>query len=312
MNNKKDYKETHEQSELFQFIKENMTNYSYWRGVYNHVILDSSLNTNDIVVYLNIYKLAYKKGNSFPISYWKLTRETNMDKANLSRCISKLEDKGYIKRELNYKYSYSIPINTKTSMLQIPIEFFDNMLINKKLFVNTLRALMLSYGNDIVPSYSACVTKMGSLDRRYYSKLKKIHNGLTDISLYKSLDCIEEFMYHENNIIDYEFANDIQEMVEEVPMKEEPIQIESLELVNYSNFNIENGEEIDNLNVTQFEDRQTYNINKFLTDKEGNKRGSPTKICRYGEDIRRLINVQDTNEEYIGVREYLYYYSMVD
>jgi biotin operon repressor len=218
MNNKKGYKETHEQSKLFQFIEENVTNYKYWRGVYNHVILDSSLNTNDIIVYLNIYKLAYKKGNWFPISYWKLTRETNMKKANLSKCISKLEDKGYINRELNYKYSYSIPINRKTSMLQIPTEFFDNMLINKKLFVNTLRALMLSYGNDIVPSYSACVSKMGSLDKRYYSKLKNIHNGLSDVSLYNSLEDIEALENQENILIDYdnnEFAKELQDMLEE-------------------------------------------------------------------------------------------------
>jgi uncharacterized phage protein (TIGR02220 family) len=81
-----------------------------------------------------------------------------------------------------------------------------------------------------------------------------------------------------------------------------------LELVNYSNLKIENGEEIDNLNVTQFVDNQTYNLKKFLTDKDGNKRGSSTKICRYGKDIRRMISAGDTTEKYNGVREYLYFY----
>ena len=81
-----------------------------------------------------------------------------------------------------------------------------------------------------------------------------------------------------------------------------------LELVNYSNLKIENGEEIDNLNVTQFVDNQTYNLKMFLTDKDGNKRGSSMKICRYGRDIRKMINVQDSNEKYNALREYLYYY----
>ena len=49
----------------------------------------------------------------------------------------------------------------------------------------------------------------------------------------------------------------------------------------------------------------------FLTDEDGNKRGSSIKICRYGKGIRKMINVQDSNEKYNGVREYLYYYDEI-
>ena len=79
--------------------------------------------------------------------------------------------------------------------------------------------------------------------------------------------------------------------------------------VNASNLNLEDGTEITLAIAKQLVEGDTYNLKMFLTDSEGNKRGSSTKVVRYGRDIRRLINVQDTNEKYNNVREYLYYYN---
>ena len=79
--------------------------------------------------------------------------------------------------------------------------------------------------------------------------------------------------------------------------------------VNASNLNLEDGQEITMSIAKELIDGDTYNLKMFLTDGEGNKRGSSSKVVRYGRDIRKMINVQDSNEKYNGVREYLYYYN---
>jgi uncharacterized phage protein (TIGR02220 family) len=79
--------------------------------------------------------------------------------------------------------------------------------------------------------------------------------------------------------------------------------------VNASKLNLEDGEEITMSIAKELIEGDTYNLKMFLTDGEGNKRGSSSKVVRYGRDIKKLINVQDTNEKYNGVREYLYYYN---
>ena len=73
--------------------------------------------------------------------------------------------------------------------------------------------------------------------------------------------------------------------------------------------NLEDGQEITMSIAKELIEGDTYNLKMFLTDGEGRKRGSSSKVVRYGRDIKKLISVQDTNEKYNGVREYLYYYN---
>ena len=79
--------------------------------------------------------------------------------------------------------------------------------------------------------------------------------------------------------------------------------------VNIANLEIEHNTEIVTSLAQSLIDTDTYNLFLYSTDGEGNKRGSSSKIVRYGRDIKKLIRVQDTQEKYNGVREYRYYYN---
>ena len=79
--------------------------------------------------------------------------------------------------------------------------------------------------------------------------------------------------------------------------------------VNISKLGVEDGAEITMRIAEELIGTDTYNLYLYRTDGEGNKRGSSSKIVRYGEDIKKLIRVQDTQEKYNGVREYRYYYN---
>lgn len=79
--------------------------------------------------------------------------------------------------------------------------------------------------------------------------------------------------------------------------------------VNVANLEIEHNTEIVMSLAQSLIDTDTYNLLLYSTDGEGNRRGSSSKIVRYGRDIKKLIRVQDTQEKYNGVREYRYYYN---
>lgn len=232
MNNKKYYEE-HELSYLFQHIQEYETFNEHWRGIYRNVILDTSLSTNHVITYLYIYKICYKKGNWFPISLSRLSNETNIKKPNLSKIINKLEEKEYLFREFNGKYSYKIPELKEEEFLPISLNCFDTMLNNKKLFVEILRALLLSWGNDKLPAYGVCKKRMGNLTRRYYNKLRKVHNGQSDVILYESLtdpNILSERRYITKNGLPFEFLpldEQLDALFDRIPIKHENIEIET-------------------------------------------------------------------------------------
>lgn len=79
--------------------------------------------------------------------------------------------------------------------------------------------------------------------------------------------------------------------------------------VNASNLSLEDGTLITSLIAKDFISTDTYNLKVYNTDGDGNKRGNGKEVVRYGKDIKKLINVQDVQENYNGVREYLYYYN---
>ena len=79
--------------------------------------------------------------------------------------------------------------------------------------------------------------------------------------------------------------------------------------VNIANLEIEHFTEIVKSLAQSLIDTDTYNLLLYSTDGEGNRRGSSSKIVRYGRDIKKLIRVQDTQEKFNGVREYRYYYN---
>ena len=79
--------------------------------------------------------------------------------------------------------------------------------------------------------------------------------------------------------------------------------------LNASNLSLENGTPITMEIAKKLISTDTYNLKMYNTDGSGNKRGNGKDVVRYGKDIKRLITVQDIQEQHNGVREYLYYYN---
>ena len=355
-----------------------------FRKLFHNVILDSTLTTNDIAMYLSILKENYYLNKNRWYSQKRLSKTTKIAQPNISNHVKQLESKGYIGYKRGFKSSYSVK-SQGSKFYPLTSEHLEGLSVNKKLFIDMLRLLILSSGNDKLPPIKTCKKRFTKLSYRYYNEIKELRQGRTDIELYESLKDLS--LLQTNNKATssskdvelkvslkdrvsevFEFLNkqcrkyghdefksqdhmkitttilglyEVDEVKEVIAnrfnrwngdinmnqnlkpktmfkphlfkeyLKDFQDTDKGQELVNYSNLKIENGEEIDYLNVTQFVDKQTYNLKKFLTDKEGNKRGSSSKICRYGKDIRKMINVQDSNEKYNGVREYLYYYDEI-
>lgn len=367
-----------------------------FRKVYKDVILGNNLNNNDVAVYLTMLKISWTiegqkdkrenkiEDNFYPISQATIEKHSGINKVNVGKHIDKLIKLGHITMKSDdnnnhYRISKHKSNDVKEGQfLRLPLNYFNEMKLNRKLYVHTLRAILLSSGNSQVNSSAGKI-----FNRRYYNELKSIHNGRTDIELYESLKDLSVVKTNNkatSSSKDVELKISLKDRVKEVfeflnmvckkyghdefksqdhmkitttilgmyevdeikkvianrfdhwngdanmnqhlkpktlfkphlfkdYLKDFQNTDKGLELVNYSNLNIKNGEEIDYLNVNQFVDNQTYNLKMFLTDKEGNKRGSSSKVVRYGRGIRKMINAQDTNEKYNGVREYLYYYN---
>ena len=79
--------------------------------------------------------------------------------------------------------------------------------------------------------------------------------------------------------------------------------------VNASQISLNDGDEITMVIAKKLIETDTYELKMFSTDDDGNKRGIASNIIRYGKDIKRLINVQDSNEKFNGARDALYYYN---
>jgi uncharacterized phage protein (TIGR02220 family) len=328
-----------------------------FRKVYKDVILDNNLNNNDVVVYLTMLKISWTiegqkdkrqnkiEDNFYPISQATIEKFSSINKVNVGKHINKLLSLGHIKRisddnNNHYRISKHKINNLKEGQfLRLPLNYFDEMKLNRKLYVHTLRAILLSSGNSQVNSSASKI-----FNRRYYNELKSIHNGRTDIELYESLKDLSVLQTNNKATSSskdvelkislkislkervsevFEFLNkqcrkyghdefksqdhmkitttilglyEVDEVKEVIAnrfsrwngdinmnqnlkpktmfkphlfkdyLKDFQDTDKGLELVNYSNLKIENDEEIDNLNVTQFVDNQTYNLKMFLTD----------------------------------------------
>ena len=370
-----------------------------FRKVYKDVILDNNLNNNDVVVYLTMLKISWTiegqkdkrqnkiEDNFYPISQATIEKFSSINKVNVGKHINKLLSLGHIKRisddnNNHYRISKHKINNLKEGQfLRLPLNYFDEMKLNRKLYVHTLRAILLSSGNSQVNSSASKI-----FNRRYYNELKSIHNGRTDIELYESLkdlsvvktnnkatssskdvelkvslkDRVKE-VFEFLNMVCKKYGHDefksqdhmkitttilgmyeVDEVKEVIAnrfdhwngdanmnqhlkpktlfkphlfkdyLKDFQDTDKGLELVNYSNLKIKNGEEIDSMNVTQFLDKQDYGLYQFICNNEGIRMGSSRKIVRYGKGIKNLIRVEDSNKKYNGVREHLYYYRDVN
>jgi uncharacterized phage protein (TIGR02220 family) len=200
MNNKKkyDYSKFHLHIEEVTKFKAKGEN-DIFRKVYKDVILDNSLNNNDVAVYLTMLKISWTiegqkdkrenkiEDNFYPISQATIEKHSGINKVNLGKHIDKLIKLGHITMKSDdnnnhYRISKHKSNDVKEGQfLRLPLNYFNEMKLNRKIYVHTLRAILLSSGNNQVTGSSKV------FNRRYYNELKKIHNGRSDIELYESL-----------------------------------------------------------------------------------------------------------------------------
>ena len=125
---------------------------------------------------------------------------------------------------------------TKEDFLPLPIDYFHNLCVNKKKFIDTIKTILLSYGNDSIPTLKASQLKFKLLSRKEYRRLKKLHDGSRDVTLYKNLIHMEIFEEREdlpNPLLDG--LQDLLDMysneIEEVDELEEIVELEPIEFV---------------------------------------------------------------------------------
>ena len=180
--NNKDYSELniHLQETIFSNKK------IKFRKLFHNVILNSKLTTNDIAMYLAILKENYYINRSRWYSQKRLAITTNIKQPNITKHVEKLEREGYVDFKLGFKSSYIVK-SQKEQFLPLTCKHLEGLNINKKLFVDTLRLLILSSGNDALPPLKACKRRFSKMERRYYKRLKDLRQGRSDVQIYDSL-----------------------------------------------------------------------------------------------------------------------------
>jgi len=245
------YREEYEYSELNIYTSENVTILNKeWKKLYTPILFDIDLTINDKDTYLALlskcYKIGYVNKNNQSIykgvSQDTLSDITSIDSKNIHRSISRLEREGYIlSRDGGVRNEYHLIEMVKEngrveSFLPIPIEYFTNLKHSKKLFIDTIKALLLSWGNDKVPSRASCLNRFGNLSKDEYFKLKKIHGGMEDVTIYKNLIHVLpqtplSINYDENPFASqFDEINDLLNLditIEEEVETIEPIQVET-------------------------------------------------------------------------------------
>lgn len=183
-----------ESSKLIRFIQDNYTHNESpapWRKIYRNVVFDSDLKKNELLTYLAILKECYKVGASESSKgklIWQSTiaKLANISKSNIGNPIKGLEDKGYITRQ-GSSYKITKKGCSKQDYLPIPISHFDGIQVDKTKYINSLKALLLSFGNDTLPTMRDCKNKMPKIERQQYKTIKSIRQGRSDVQIYESL-----------------------------------------------------------------------------------------------------------------------------
>jgi uncharacterized phage protein (TIGR02220 family) len=190
MNNKE---EDYDYSELHIHFKETIYEQKdgdgkdiKFRKMFHNIILDSKLTTNDIAIYLSIIKENYYLNNSRWYSQERLSKTTRIAQPNITKHVKELESKGYIGFKRGFKSSYSVKTQP-SKFLPLTCKHLEGLSVNKKLYVDTLRLIILSSGNNTLPPLKVCKKRFTKMEKRYYKKLKDLRQGRSDVQLFESL-----------------------------------------------------------------------------------------------------------------------------
>jgi uncharacterized phage protein (TIGR02220 family) len=157
-----------------------------FRKLFHNVILDSTSTTNDIAIYLGILKENYYLNKNRWYSQKRLGETTRIAQPNITKHVKELEIKGYIGFKTGWKSSYSVK-SQNNKFYPLTCEHFEGLGINKKIYIDTLRLIILSSGNDKLPPMKTCQKRFTKMEKRYYKILKELRQGRSDVELYESL-----------------------------------------------------------------------------------------------------------------------------
>ena len=101
-----------------------------------------------------------------------------------------LNSLGYIEVRFKECREYRI-INSGEPHLPMKLEHFNGIKGDVKNYVNKLRAIILSNGNDKIPSYKICKESLGKWSRRQHRSIIASFDGMFDIEIYESLKFAE-------------------------------------------------------------------------------------------------------------------------
>lgn len=238
-------KEEYEYSELYEYTMEHvMSEGKEWRKLYTPILFDTNLTLNDKSIYLALLSKVYKIGHMAKknknsnkeevykgITQKELGEITSTHDCNVGRSIDRLIENKYITTKMKENTNTFHLLNmvkedgSKETFLPIPIDYFYNLSVNKKLFIDTIKVILLSYGNDRVPSMKSCQQRFELLSKKEYYRLKKLHDGSSDVTLYKNLINVEILNDREDvlaNIVDNEFTRQFEDLLNlDIPMEEE-------------------------------------------------------------------------------------------
>tara|TARA_R110002050_G_C8865007_1_gene507708 strand:- start:112 stop:744 length:633 start_codon:yes stop_codon:yes gene_type:complete len=178
-------------SEFFSYIKEEVINSEeIYKRLDYQIVFDNRLTKTDLAIYLAILKESSFKDMFKHISHKVITEITGVAQPNQARAIDKLEELGYIEIQTGQGKEYKVNIPA-SNFLALSLESFDGLYKNVKNYIRNLKSLMLSNGNNKVPSIETCRKKLGKLNFREYKEYQAITNILDDIEIYKELNGIK-------------------------------------------------------------------------------------------------------------------------
>jgi hypothetical protein len=174
-----------EVSGLIEFIREYTNSSDIYKKIDNKIVLDLELTKNDLAIYLAIVKhSSFKKGFMQRIHHVAIQNITGITQSNQVRSIKKLEDKKYIttSKVLGCTTGYSINMNPSKYLIVKMEQLNSSSSVIKH--IRTLRGIVLSSGNNRIPSFKASEKKCnGKLSLKEWREIKKEYNDVFEREL---------------------------------------------------------------------------------------------------------------------------------
>jgi len=170
--------------ELYDRIEE-VTQGQKYKKVDERIILDEELSVNDKAVYLAILFGTSFDGKPQEIGHKRITKITGIAQNNQHMSIKRLESKLYINVSSG-EYGYAYTENRPKNFLKLPLKAFECIAGDRRNYILRLMYIMLSDGNDQLPTFKTCKEKLPKLNRQKYRQLKSLEIDL-DADIYDSL-----------------------------------------------------------------------------------------------------------------------------